>query len=107
MGTNSLPNIGQGNATALSADGSTAIIGVYNDDFGMGAAWLWQRNGVTWTAKKKLVGLGAVGFSDFERRVYQGAAVSLSASGTTAIVGGFGDNANTGAAWVFSAPTSP
>ena len=43
-----------------------------------------------------LVGTGAVGNAD------QGHAVSLSADGNTAIVGGFADNSNTGAAWVFT-----
>jgi hypothetical protein len=44
----------------------------------------------------KLVGTGAVGLAD------QGYSVSLSANGNTAIVGGFNDNSNTGAAWVFT-----
>jgi hypothetical protein len=41
------------------------------------------------------VGTGATGFSQ------QGYSVALSADGNTAIVGGFGDNSNAGAAWVF------
>ena len=45
----------------------------------------------------KLVGTGAVGGA------LQGASVSLSADGNTAIVGGLGDNSNAGAAWVFAA----
>src|ERR1700690_71804 len=44
----------------------------------------------------KLVGTGAVGNAN------QGSSVSLSADGNTAIVGGFGDNNNTGAAWVWT-----
>src|SRR5439155_4042666 len=43
----------------------------------------------------KLVGTGAVGLA------HQGVAVSASGDGSTAIVGGYGDNTNAGAAWVF------
>ncbi len=43
-----------------------------------------------------LVGTGAVGQSE------QGAAAALSADGNTAIVGGPGDNGNTGAAWIYT-----
>jgi len=44
----------------------------------------------------KLVASGAVGFP------LQGASVSVSADGNTAIVGGWGDNNQTGAAWVWT-----
>jgi hypothetical protein len=44
----------------------------------------------------KLVGTGAVG------NAAQGASVSLSADGNTAIVGGYNDNSNAGAAWVWT-----
>ena len=53
------------------------------------------RSGGVWAQQgDKLVGTGAVGDAA------QGS-VALSADGNTAIVGGFGDNANAGAAWVF------
>jgi hypothetical protein len=44
----------------------------------------------------KLVGTGAVGSA------FEGAAVSLSADGNTAILGGFGDNGGAGAAWIYT-----
>jgi hypothetical protein len=44
----------------------------------------------------KLVGMGAVG------NAAQGASVALSADGTTAVVGGYGDNSNAGAAWIYT-----
>ena len=44
----------------------------------------------------KLVGSGAVGTAA------QGGSVSLSADGTTAIVGGPSDNSSAGAAWVWT-----
>src|ERR1019366_659811 len=43
----------------------------------------------------KLIGTGAVGAS------FQGYSVAFSSDGNTAVVGGLGDNAHAGAAWVF------
>jgi hypothetical protein len=86
----------QGAAVALSADGNTAIVGGAIDNNSTGAVWVWTRTGGVWTQQgAKLVGSGAVG------RAAQGASVSISADGNTAIVGGPGDNNNTGAAWIW------
>jgi hypothetical protein len=86
-----------GVAVALSSDGNTAIVGGYADNAGTGAAWIFIRSGGVWTQQgSKLVGTGAVGSAA------QGIAVALSGAGNTAIVGGYGDNTNNGAAWVFT-----
>jgi hypothetical protein len=99
----------QAYSVALSADGNTAIVGgpydnpgyyfVFNVDTpGIGAAWVFTRNGNVWKQQdKKLVGTGAVG-----EQVHQGYSVALSADGNTAIVGGSSDNFDIGAAWVFT-----
>lgn len=82
-----------GYAVALAADGNTAIIGSYGDS----GTWVFVRSGSTWTQQgTKLVGTGNVGDAS------QGWSVALSADGNTAVVGGFGDNSNTGAAWVYT-----
>ncbi|MFM7358072.1 MAG: beta strand repeat-containing protein, partial [Sediminibacterium sp.] len=87
----------QGFSVDISADGNTVIIGGYGDKFGVGAVWIFKRTGSTWNQQgNKLVGSDRVGPS------YQGYSVALSADGNTAIVGGFLDNNNTGAAWIFS-----
>ena len=87
----------QGCSVALSADGNTAIVGGPNDNSGIGAAWVFTRSGGVWTQQGiKLVGTGAIGAAG------QGNSVALSADGNTAIVGGPGDNSDTGAAWVFT-----
>ena len=66
---------------------------------GIGAAWVYTRNGDVWTQQGgKLVGSGAVGSAQ------QGWSVALSGDGKTAIVGGFADNGDVGAAWVFVQP---
>src|SRR5262249_32776978 len=63
-----------------------------------GAVWVWTRSGGVWTQQgSKLVGTGATGAA-----VQQGRSVSLSADGNTAVVGGWGDSAGVGAAWVWT-----
>jgi hypothetical protein len=91
----------QGAAVALSADGNTAIVGGPFENPNpaggsgtTGAAWIYTRTGTIWTQQVKLVAT-AVGPAT------QGGSVSLSADGNTAIVGGTGDSAGIGAAWVW------
>jgi FG-GAP repeat len=87
----------EGHSVALSEDGNTALIGGYHDDVSVGAAWAFVRSGSTWGEQEKLVGTGSAGgFST------QGSSVALSATGTTALVGGAGDNGEVGATWVFA-----
>jgi hypothetical protein len=50
----------------------------------------------------KLVGTGAIANPELGSNAQQGASVSLSFDGSTAIVGGPGDNSLAGAAWVFT-----
>jgi hypothetical protein len=86
----------QGYSVAISADGNTAIIGGFNDNSGSGAAWVFTRNGGIWSQQgAKLTGAGG----DFSE---QGFSVAIAADGNTAIIGGFQDHSNTGAAWVFA-----
>jgi hypothetical protein len=90
---------GQGSSVSLSGDGNTAIVGGEGDNGSAGAAWVYNRSGGVWSQQgPKLVGAGAVGSA------LQGSAVALSADGTTAMVGGLGDNGYAGAAWVYSEP---
>ena len=72
-------------------------MGGYNDNTNQGAAWVFTRSGTTWSQRgAKLVGTGNTGAAR------QGTAVSISADGTTAIVGGYQDNSIQGAAWVYT-----
>jgi hypothetical protein len=97
VGSGAVGTAGQGAAIALSSDGNTAIVGGYNDNTKAGAAWVWTRNGGSWSQQgAKLVGTGAVGAA------YQGISVALSADGNTAIVGGDADASRVGAAWIFT-----
>src|SRR5581483_4845501 len=87
---------------ALSADGSTALIGGYFDNAGVGAAWQYTRSGSTWTqVGHKLTGGEEVGAASFGRDL------SLSSDGTIAVVGGPFDHEAVGAAWMFAAGGQP
>ncbi|MBS0618464.1 MAG: hypothetical protein JSR44_09760 [Spirochaetes bacterium] len=97
VGTGNIGTAMQGNSVALSANGNTAIVSGNADNSYQGAVWVFIRNNGTWTQQgSKLVGSGAVGTPN------QGYKVSLSADGNTAVVGGVGDNSNQGAAWIFT-----
>jgi YD repeat-containing protein len=84
-----------GDSVALSSDGNTALIGGASDHESAGAAWVFSRSGSTWAQQEKLTG-GEGGYGHF------GSAVALSADGSTALIGGWGDNGQVGAAWVFT-----
>ena len=86
----------QGYSVAVSADGSTAIVGGPYDNSSQGAAWIYTRSGNTWSQQGKLVGIGNTGPAS------QGYSVGISADGNTAIVGGANDNTSVGAVWVFT-----
>ena len=97
VGTGATGSSQQGHSVSLSSDGNTAIVGGVTDNGNIGAAWVFTRNGSVWSQQgNKLVGTGAIGVAQ------QGSAVSLSSDGNTALVGGWADNGNIGAAWVFT-----
>jgi hypothetical protein len=89
----------QGASVALSADGSTAMVGGPSDNRTTGAAWVFIRSGGVWTQQgNKLVGSGASGAGEPRLPLGQGMSIALSADGNTAIVGGW----RAEAAWVFT-----
>jgi hypothetical protein len=94
------PNVFFGCSTALYYDGSryTALIGGQLDNNGLGAAWIYQSpDAVTWTEIIKIVPGDGIGSSRF------GISVSIGLVGTTytAVIGGYNDNNQTGAVWVY------
>ena len=92
-----------GNSVTLSADGNTALIGVYAAKVGaneeQGAAYVFVKSGSTWSQQQKLTA------SDGAYEAYFGYPVSLSADGSTALIGAsgakVGANPDQGAAYVF------
>ena len=90
-------------SVSLSADGNTALIGATNDDIGansfQGSAYIFVRSGSSWTMQQQLVA------NDGTENEYFGWSVSLSADGSTAIIGVPSDEidgfVNRGSAYVF------
>jgi hypothetical protein len=76
---------GLGWAVALSADGSSALIG----DGAVNAAFVFARSGSTWSQTARLAGEGGFG------------SVALSADGNTALIGSSQENGQTGASWLY------
>jgi hypothetical protein len=91
----------QGGQVSLSSDGNRAVIGAWYDNNRAGAAWVFERHDTTWSQKgSKLVGSGAIG------EACQGGAVSIAADGKTIISGGYCDDFDRGAAWIFNEDTA-
>ena len=96
VGTGAVGAAKLGYSIALSADGTTAIVGAREDNNLIGAAWVFIRNGGVWTQQgPKLVGSGAGAGTT------QAVSVSISADGNTAIVGGE-TSSSAGAAWIWT-----
>jgi hypothetical protein len=89
---------------SISGDGSTVIVGAYQDDdngqSGSGSAYIFVGSGGTWTQQAKLTAGADAGASD-----NFGYSVSISSDGSTAIVGARYDDdngqSNSGSAYIF------
>lgn len=85
-----------GSAVAMSADGATVVIGAIGQRNGAGAAYVFTRNGTTWSQQAELVASDSATGSQF------GFSVAVDANGTTAIVGADAANGGAGTAYVFT-----
>jgi hypothetical protein len=83
---------GFGASVALS--GLTAVVGSPAENSGAGAAYVFTRSGTTWSQQAKLTAADGAADDSF------GSSVAL--SGSTAVAGAPGKNANAGAAYVFT-----
>jgi IPT/TIG domain/FG-GAP repeat len=116
-----------GSSAALSADGSTLLIGAPHDDGTRGSAWVFERNGNEWVHQGPKLGPGALPEAGAEGECTGGAAacpsgecaeepsaapeeegecafgasVAISANGNTAVVGDPTASSQAGAVWVF------
>jgi hypothetical protein len=85
----------------MSYDGNTLLVGAPNDFGGVGASWIFTRNGTVWTQQgSKLVGTGYSGPAT------QGTAVAIGGDSNTIGITGFYDlgsvNYYLGATWIFT-----
>ena len=102
-GTGAAGNAWQGFSVSISSDCNTAVVGGPMDNNSAGAIWTFSKGAGSWLQQgTKLTGTGSSGSP-----VYQGFSVAISSFGNTFISGGFGDNDNEGAAWVFYNQTAP
>jgi nucleoside-specific outer membrane channel protein Tsx len=85
-----------GASVALSALGTTALVGAPEHNTDTGAAYVFTLRGGTWSQTAELTA------SDGAQGDFFGRSVALSALGTTALAGAPGHNFFTGAAYVFT-----
>ncbi len=99
IANNGLPGDGFGNAVAISGD--TAVIGAPQNDLGgstdQGSAYVFVRNGATWTQEQKLTASAGAAYDHFGN--------SVAISDDTAVIGAYrndvGGNTDQGSAYVF------
>lgn len=84
-----------GMCVSLSGDGTVVAIGLFGDDNGVGAVWVFVRSGGVWSQTQKLVSPNVVGVAA------QGSSVSVSSDGSTIAVGAINDDFNNGAVFVY------
>jgi hypothetical protein len=90
-----------GGAVAVSAPGATIVVGAFGANLtpglaaGTGAAYVFRLRGRSWRQTAELTPAHGAPLDVF------GGSVSVSAAGTTALVGAAGHNTNQGAAYVF------
>ncbi len=95
VATGNVGKAAQGNSVAISGDGNTAIVGGSMDNSNVGTAWIYIRNGNTWSQQgTKLIANNTIGAAGI-------GSVAISADGNTVIIGGSMDNGGRGAAWIF------
>jgi hypothetical protein len=81
---------------SVSIDGDYALVGAFGDDDGgsySGSAYIFKRNGTSWSQQKLTAGTDAAVDDEFGRNV--------SISGEYAIIGAYRNNSITGAAYIF------
>jgi hypothetical protein len=78
----------------VSISGNTVVVGAPGGDGGTGAAYVFTRDGSTWTQQARLIASGGQAWDDF------GACLSI--SGDTLVVGAPNHNDYSGAAYVFT-----
>ncbi len=88
-----------GFSVAVSADGETILVGASNDDeqaVGAGAAYVFVRDGKSWSEQAKLTAFDGSFVDQF------GSSVALSADGDRAVIGALHATAGLGAAYFFT-----
>lgn len=92
--------INQGGALAIDSPGTMLAVGGKSDDGNIGAVWIFEKSGNTWTQLgQKLVANDYTEGSQLG--VGQGISLAFSGDGTTLAVGGMNDANGMGAVWIW------
>jgi hypothetical protein len=95
LATDGATNDNFGGAVSLSANGGIAIIGAPSKESYKGAAYIFTGSSGTWTPQAKLTISDRVVHDSF------GSYISLSADGSTALIGATGKDSGKGAGYIF------
>jgi hypothetical protein len=87
-----------GTSVTLSADGSYVAAGAPAYNSNVGTTWVFANTSGTWSQQARLTGSGYVGTP---RQGYGYKSLSLNYDGSTLAVGGYSDNSQIGATWIF------
>jgi hypothetical protein len=88
--------LGAYTSIGISDDGDTIVVGGFADNGYIGCAYVFvKQNGIYHQFGPKLVGTGYIGEPE------QGIAVAISGDGSTVAIGGWTDNSEIGATWIF------
>jgi gliding motility-associated-like protein len=103
-GSNQIGVANFGLSISISSDGKTFVVGGPDDNYGIGAVWVYKYNGTSFVqVGTKLIPNDYVSAPPITPKdIRHGVSVSISGDGNTIIVGGTGDNANNGAAWIYT-----
>jgi hypothetical protein len=95
---------GFGSAVALSADGTTAVVGAPKDDSDDGAAWFYTRSDSRWVQQgsKQWNAVSPTPVSKGKFDSEFGRSVAVSADGSTALIGAWRDYKGDGAVYVYT-----
>jgi hypothetical protein len=98
IGTGSTGAAHQGRSVSLSNDGTYLAFGGDANDASHGATWLYVNLNGSFSEQYEgpMVGTGYI------NAPHQGYSIKLSAAGNTLVVGGYGDDTNTGAVWIWT-----
>jgi len=94
-------DIGEFFGESVSISGDYVVIGAHNDDdngFGSGSAYVFKRDGSSWTEEQKLTASDGEDGDEF--------GISVSIDGSYALIGAYRDESYTGSAYVFKKSSS-
>jgi hypothetical protein len=91
--TNDIEDSSFGQSVSINSDGTVALIGAKNENYQIGAAYIYQNSTGTWKQMARLE--GSAGNGQF------GYSVALSSDGSVALIGANSENSDNGSAYIY------